>query len=129
MKKKDPHHIVERVYRRMGFRVPRIGTNLLVSSTLLCWKDPRAMTAVTKQVYRYLAKRYDTCWRNVEHDMRNVVEQFWKEGNVAMLNEMVGYELRAKPTVGEIICYMVGYIWDEGLLDEFDADDFERDEL
>lgn len=106
---------VEYIMRRLGFLYSYMGTDLLIDAVLICYREPNALTAVTKRVYPEIAKQEGTKWRNVERNMRTAVEACWERGNRAFLNEMAGYELRIRPSVGEIINYVVGYIRDQEL--------------
>lgn len=104
---------VERIIRRLGFGYSYRGTNNLVDAVLLCYREPEALTAITKRVYPEVARLTGTGWRNVERNLRTAVDAFWDRGNRELLNRMVGFDLRVRPSVGEIISYIVGYIRDE----------------
>lgn len=106
---------VEHILRRLGFLYSYMGTDLLVDAVLICYREPDALTAVTKRVYPEIARHEGTKWRNVERNMRTALEAFWDRGNRAFLNEMAGFELRVRPSVGDIINYIVGYIRDQEL--------------
>ena len=106
---------VEYILRRLGFLYSYIGTNNLVDAVLLCYQEPDALTAVTKRVYPEIARQQGTKWRNVERNMRTSVEAFWDRGNREFLNGMAGFGLRGRPSVGEIINYIVGYLRDQEL--------------
>ena len=45
--------------------------------------------------------------------MRTTVDAFWARGNREMLNELAGFELRVRPSVGEVINYIVGYLLEQ----------------
>lgn len=105
---------IVRIVRRLGFLYSQQGTGCLVDSVLLCVQDPKALTAVTKLVYPTVARKTGAKnWRCVERNMRTALEAFWQRGNRALLNELAGYELRVRPTVGELINYIAGYIWEQ----------------
>lgn len=101
---------VVRVIRRLGFVFSYRGTSSLVDAVLLCVQEPDALTAVTKRVYPAIAKETGAKWRSVERNLRTTVDAFWERGNRAFLNEMAGYELRVRPSMGEILNYIVGYL-------------------
>lgn len=101
---------VERIIRQLGFGYSYRGTNNLVDAVLLCYREPEALTAITKRVYPEVARQAGTNWRNVERNLRTTVEAFWDRGNRELLNRMVGYDLRVRPSVGEIISYIVNYV-------------------
>lgn len=118
MKKRDSRAVAERVLRRLGFVQSDLGTNYLAEAILLCCEDTLALCAVTKRVYPAVARRFRTRWKNVERDMRTAANHFWARGNRPFFFEMVGFELQVRPTVGEIISYIVGYIREFNLLDD-----------
>lgn len=117
MEKRNPRSVVEQVVFRLGFVLSSIGTPYLIEAVLLCCEDVTALTAVTKRVYPAVARLCGNRWKNVERDLRTALEKFWNQGNVDFLNEMVGFELRVRPTVGELISYIVGYIRTNHLMD------------
>lgn len=106
---------VEHILRRLGFLYSYNGTKNLVDAVLLCYREPDALTAVTKRVYPEIAKQQGTRWRNVERNMRTALEAFWDRGNRELLNDLAGFKLRVRPSVGEVINYIVGYIQDQEL--------------
>lgn len=106
---------IEQVVRRLGFLYSYRGTANLVDAVLLCCREPDALTAVTKRVYPEIAKQEGSKWRNVERNMRTTVEDFWDRGNRELLNYMVGYDIRVRPSVGELISYIAGYVREEKL--------------
>lgn len=101
---------VERVIRRLRFRYRRQGTQCLVRALVLCCRDPEALGAVTKEVYLEVAEQLGTNWRNVEHNLRSMRDDFWSSGDRALLSEMIGFELLVKPSVGELLYYIVDYL-------------------
>lgn len=100
------------VISRLGFVYSHLGTSCLLDAVMLCVHDPEALTAVTKRVYPAVAKKAGTKWRSVERNMRTALDAVWKKGNREFLNELAGYELRVRPTAGELINYITVYIWD-----------------
>lgn len=104
---------VVRVIRRLGFIFSYQGTGSLVDAVLVCIREPDALTAVTKRVYPAVAKRTGTKWRNVERNLRTAVDAFWERGNREFLNELAGFPLRVRPSVGEVINYIVGYLLEQ----------------
>lgn len=123
MRTRTPRDIVEQIFRRLGFVFTLMGTDNFVDAVLLCCRDRNALNAVTKEVYPVIARREHTRLKNVEHNMRTARDNFWLRGNTELLNQMVGYRLTACPSVGELINYVVGYIKDTGVLDEYGPDE------
>ena len=104
-----------RVVRRLGFVFSYRGTGSLVDAVMLCVQDPEALTAVTKRVYPAIARKKGVKWRSVERNLRTAVDAFWERGNRELLNELAGYDLRVRPSVGEVINYIAGYIREQEL--------------
>lgn len=115
MEQQNTREEIVRVVRRLGFVFSYQGTSSLVEAVMLCVQDPEALTAVTKRVYPAIAKKTGTKWRNVERNLRTTMDAFWERGNRELLNELAGYDLRVRPSVGEIINYIAGYIRDQEL--------------
>lgn len=109
----DAREEVTRVVRRLGFLFSYQGTGCLVDAVELCVYDPTAITAITKRVYPAVARKTGGTWRGVERNLRTAVAAFWERGNREYLNELAGYELRVRPSVGELINYITGYIWEQ----------------
>lgn len=106
---------VAKTIRKLGFSYSYQGTSCLIDAVLVCIQEPEALTAVTKRVYPAVAKMRGDKWRNIERNMRTAVIAFWKRGNHDLLNIMAGFELRVRPSVGEVINYIVGYLLDQDI--------------
>ena len=69
-------------------------------------EKPEIITAVTKQLYRSVAKKYETTSSRVERAIRHAIEVAWDRGDVDVLNSYFGYTIhngRGKPTNSEFI--------------------------
>ena len=63
-------------------------------------------SAVTKQLYPGVARKYDTTSSRVERAIRHAIEVAWDRGDVEVLNSYFGYTIhntRGKPTNSEFI--------------------------
>lgn len=70
--------------------------------------DPSAV-ALTKEIYPYIAKKYNTRPALVERSIRNAIEIAWARGNIKVLHEYFGYTIndyKGKPTNAEFISMM-----------------------
>ena len=114
MEQQNTREEIVQIVRKLGFQFSYRGTFNLVDAVGLCIEDPEALTAVTKLVYPAVGKKTGDKWRTVERNMRTALEGFWQRGNREFLNEIAGYELRMRPSVGEIINYIAGYMWEQG---------------
>ena len=68
---------------------------------------PEIISAVTKQLYPSVAKRYETTSSRVERAIRHAIEVAWDRGDVDVLSlTYFGYTIhntRGKPTNSEFI--------------------------
>ena len=68
-------------------------------------RDPSSV-AVTKDIYPYISRQYNTRPPLVERAIRNAIEVAWARGNAQILNQFFGYtidDLKGKPTNAEFI--------------------------
>lgn len=62
--------------------------------------------AVTKDIYPYIAKQFNTRPALVERSIRNAIEVAWTRGNTKVLHQFFGYtidDFKGKPTNAEFI--------------------------
>ena len=67
------------------------------------------LEAVTKEIYREVAKRCGCNWSAVERNIRTVVQRAWRI-NRPLLIRMAGYPLEVPPTASEFIAIVANYI-------------------
>ncbi len=68
-------------------------------------KDPSTV-AVTKDIYPYISKQFNTRPPLVERAIRNAIEVAWTRGNTRVLHQYFGYtidDFKGKPTNAEFI--------------------------
>lgn len=64
------------------------------------------LSAVTKELYPSIAKKFDTTSSRVERAIRHAIEVAWSRGKVDTINNLFGYTInnhRGKPTNSEFI--------------------------
>ena len=64
---------------------------------------------ITKDIYPYVARKYETTNMNVEHSIRIVINACWTK-NKDGFEEIAGYPLNHKPTNSEFIDMVVYYL-------------------
>lgn len=72
----------------------------------LIFNDPSLSSAITKELYPSIAKKYDTTNSRVERAIRHAIEVSWNRGNWELMEEIFGYSVdidRAKATNSEFI--------------------------
>lgn len=97
---------VTEILHQIGVPAHIKGYNYLRDSIIMAVEDPTIITAVTKQLYPSVAKRYDTTSSRVERAIRHAIEVAWDRGDVDVLNSYFGYTIqnsRGKPTNSEFI--------------------------
>lgn len=68
--------------------------------------DMELLSAVTKEVYPSIAKKYNTTASRVERAIRHAIEVAWGRGQVDAINKLFGYTVhneKGKPTNSEFI--------------------------
>ena len=68
--------------------------------------DIELLSAVTKELYPSIAKRYNTTASRVERAIRHAIEVAWARGQVETINKLFGYTInngKGKPTNSEFI--------------------------
>lgn len=91
---------------RMGFPPKRIGTTYCEEAILALAMSDKKDVMITKEVYPRIALNYQTNAKNVERDIRLVIEKVWTEQDIRILHELYPYEWSSKagrPTNAEFI--------------------------
>ena len=68
--------------------------------------DMELLSAVTKELYPSIAKKYNTTASRVERAIRHAIEVAWGRGQVEVINKLFGYTIqgeKGKPTNSEFI--------------------------
>lgn len=68
--------------------------------------DMELLSAVTKELYPSIAKKYNTTASRVERAIRHAIEVAWSRGQVDTINRIFGYTIhndKGKPTNSEFI--------------------------
>lgn len=97
---------VTEILHQIGVPAHIKGYNYLRDSIIMAVNDPSIITAITKQLYPSVAKKYDTTSSRVERAIRHAIEVAWDRGDVDVLNSYFGYTIqnsRGKPTNSEFI--------------------------
>jgi two-component system response regulator (stage 0 sporulation protein A) len=68
--------------------------------------DIELLSAVTKELYPSIAKKFNTTASRVERAIRHAIEVAWSRGQVETINKLFGYTIhndKGKPTNSEFI--------------------------
>ena len=72
----------------------------------LVYNNPSLSSAITKELYPIIAKKYDTTASRVERAIRHAIEVSWNRANWELMEEIFGYSVdidKAKATNSEFI--------------------------
>lgn len=75
--------------------------------------DIELLSAVTKELYPSIAKKYNTTASRVERAIRHAIEVAWSRGKVDTINSLFGYTIhndKGKPTNSEFIAMVADKI-------------------
>lgn len=82
------------------------GYMYLREAITLVVNDIEFLSAVTKELYPTIAKKYNTTASRVERAIRHAIEVAWSRGQVDTINKLFGYTIhndKGKPTNSEFI--------------------------
>lgn len=82
-----------------GYAYIKEGINLI-------FNNPTLASAITKELYPTIAKKFDTTTSRVERAIRHAIEVSWNRGNWELMEEIFGYSVdidKAKATNSEFI--------------------------
>ena len=97
---------VTEILHQIGVPAHIKGYHYLRDSIIMSVEKPEIISAVTKQLYPSVAKKYETTSSRVERAIRHAIEVAWDRGDVEVLNGYFGYTIqtsRGKPTNSEFI--------------------------
>ncbi|MBR1822758.1 MAG: sporulation transcription factor Spo0A [Ruminococcus sp.] len=98
--------VVTDVIRRLGVPAHIKGYHYLRCAIINSINDFHMMDCVTKQLYPFVARQYDTTSSRVERAIRHAIEIAWDRGSVEEINNYFGCtsdKLRVRPTNSEFI--------------------------
>ncbi len=82
------------------------GYTFIREGITLIYNDPNLSSAITKELYPIIAKKYDTTSSRVERAIRHAIEVSWNRANWELMEEVFGYSVdidKAKATNSEFI--------------------------
>lgn len=82
------------------------GYSYIREGITLVFNDPSLSSAITKELYPSIAKKYDTTTSRVERAIRHAIEVSWNRANWELMEEVFGYSVdidKAKATNSEFI--------------------------
>lgn len=100
---------MEQLFRKCKFSKRYLGYQALQECVLITLEDEEALLFMTG-IYMDAAKRCHTSWKQVERNIRTMLDCSWKAGGKETLEQISGGVLYAKPSVGEVIEIFTYYL-------------------
>lgn len=101
---------IQYLVRRLGIGGNYQGYRYLTYAISLCLKDEDYLLGVSKLLYPEIARAFQTTTCSVERNLRTVVNVCWDRGNRELLEAISLYPLLNKPTTGEFLDIVTGYL-------------------
>ena len=82
------------------------GYQYIRDSIAIMYNNPDCLGGITKEVYPYIAQKYNTTPSRVERAIRHAIEVSWTRGDYDLMEEVFGHSVdfdRAKPTNSEFL--------------------------
>ena len=96
--------------RKAGLRGTLRGFHYLSKAILFAIEDTTYLHHLTGRLYPDVAREFGVTSMQVERSMRTAIEMIWNHGNIGDIEELVGFQIRKKPYVGEFIDILAGYV-------------------
>lgn len=106
----DTPRTISAFLRSIGFRATYIGFQYLVCAISLVMSNESYLHSLTTRLYPCVADIYGISAVSVERAMRFMINVFWDHGNVALLEDRLGYPMHDRPSIGEFIDVIAFYI-------------------
>lgn len=100
--------------RSAGLRGTLRGFHYLSKAILLVLEDASYLHHLTRRLYPDVAIACKATPMQVERSMRTAITAIWNPGDVAALEDLIGYRIKGKPCVGEFIDILAGYLRSQG---------------
>lgn len=97
------------IIRKLGVTSNYKGYFYLADAIRLAMSAQDQPMRITKDIYPYLAGKYETTTMNIEHNIRTVINICWKVNRQGMA-EIAGCPLICKPTNSEFIDMAAYYL-------------------
>lgn len=109
MSKGEPNNLeaeITNIIHEIGVPAHIKGYMYLREAITMVVNDMELLSAVTKELYPSIAKKYNTTASRVERAIRHAIEVAWSRGQVETINKLFGYTIhndKGKPTNSEFI--------------------------
>ena len=97
---------ISRLLHELGMPSHIKGYQYIRDSIQLMYNNPSVLGGITKEVYPFIADKYNTTPSRVERAIRHAIEVSWTRGDYDLMEEIFGHSVdfdRAKPTNSEFL--------------------------
>lgn len=97
---------ISKLLHELGMPSHIKGYQYIRDSIEMMYKNPSTFGGITKEVYPYIADKYNTTPSRVERAIRHAIEVSWTRGDYDLMEEIFGHSVdfdRAKPTNSEFL--------------------------
>lgn len=102
---------IKNAIRNLGAGRCKKGYYFTYTAIELLLEDEMRFLNLSRDVYPEVAKRYQVKASCVERNIRTMIEFCWYHGNREFFNDLAGYELDHRPTVGEFLDMLYSYFF------------------
>ncbi|HIW25373.1 MAG TPA: sporulation initiation factor Spo0A C-terminal domain-containing protein [Firmicutes bacterium] len=96
--------------RRLNLLPNHNGFHYLLTAIAYQLSNPDQPVYITKSVYPYVAKKYNSTPSRIERCMRTAITHFWESDGRAKFETIAGFPVERKPTNSEFISLSAEYI-------------------
>ena len=100
----------QKVLRQLGTNGSYLGFYYVAFGTAKSIENPELLTYICKGLYTEIAEHFCVNTKNVERNIRTIVNIIWEHGDRVLLNEIFGKELTDKPKNAEFMDAFSNYI-------------------
>lgn len=102
--------VIAKLLRQIGLRGTLRGFHYCVRAVLLVMEDETRLLHLMKRLYPEIAASFHATPAQVERSLRTVISLWWEQGDVAILEGILGRKLHCKPYAGEFIDMIYGLV-------------------
>lgn len=101
---------IGRILRTLGIKSCYRGYGYAVECIALAVEDEDRLLGITKNLYPLVARVFGTSTECIIRNLRTVIQIFWMRGNRTYFAALAGFAPEEKPTPGEFIDAIAGYV-------------------
>jgi two-component system response regulator (stage 0 sporulation protein A) len=105
--------LVTNIIHEVGVPAHIKGYQYIRDAIELMYNNPKYLGGITKELYPFIADKYDTTASRVERAIRHAIEVSWTRGDYDLMDEIFGHSVdfdRSKPTNSEFMATLADKI-------------------